>query len=74
MILVTMHNDLSYDEIEDFMKRGMNLARINCAKENTEIWDSIISNIRKAEKKLKKSCKVITDIAGPKVRIKWIKS
>lgn len=74
MILVTMHNDLSYNDIEDFMKRGMNLARINCAKENPKIWDSIITNIRKAEKKLNKSCKILADIAGPKVRIKWIMS
>lgn len=74
MIMVTMAKNLTYNDIEDLIKRGMNVARINCAHDNPSDWQRMIDNIRKAERKLNKSCKIMTDIAGPKVRIRWILS
>lgn len=74
MIMVTLSNQMKYEDIEDLIKRGMNVARINCAHDNSELWIKLANHVRKAEKKLNKSCKIMTDIAGPKVRIKWILS
>ena len=46
----------------------MNSARINCAHDNPETWEKMIANIRSASDKLSKSCKVMMDLGGPKLR------
>lgn len=73
-IMVTLPPKASddYEFVEDLIAKGMNVARINCAHDGPDIWLKIIENIRKAEKKLDKSCKVLMDIAGPKARINWV--
>ena len=50
-------------------QRGMNVVRINCAHDNPDVWEKMIKQIRKAEKELQRNCKILMDIAGPKVRI-----
>lgn len=57
--------------IEDLLKNGMNIARINCANGNPETWKQLIDTVRLAEYQLKRtsSCKIYMDIAGPKIRI-----
>ena len=69
-IMVTMPTQAAEDEllIEEMLNAGMNCARINCAHDNSRIWDKIIKNIRKASEKTGRECSVIMDIAGPKIR------
>lgn len=74
MIMVTLSNEMKYDDVEDLISRGMNVARINCAHDNEELWIKLANFVNKASHKLNKSCKIMTDIAGPKVRIRWILS
>ncbi|NLI61888.1 MAG: hypothetical protein GX362_00540 [Methanosarcinaceae archaeon] len=73
-IMVTMPQEAAkdYKFVADLMKNGMNVARINCAHDDTEVWEKIIKNIRKAEKELDRTCKVLMDISGPKARISWV--
>ncbi|MDD4565291.1 MAG: pyruvate kinase [Eubacteriales bacterium] len=70
-IMVTLPFDAAEDKklVYNLISHGMNIARINCAHDNEEIWEKTINNIRAAEKKLGLSCKVLMDIAGPKSRI-----
>ena len=70
-IMVTMPTEAAenYQFIYDLISRGMNVVRINCAHDNPDVWSKIISKVRKAEKELNRSCKILMDIAGPKVRI-----
>ena len=71
-IMVTMPSIASHDYelVESLMKNGMNTARINCAHDDKNIWGEMISNIEKACRNTGKSCKILMDISGPKVRIK----
>ncbi|MEH7094011.1 pyruvate kinase [Neobacillus vireti] len=63
-------------QIEELVRNGMDVARINCAHDDSEIWQQLIDAIRDVEKKLrlegnyyKNDCKIYMDLAGPKVRI-----
>jgi pyruvate kinase len=55
--------------IERLIVSGMDCARINCAHDDAAAWAKMIMNIRAAQEKLKRSCRILMDIAGPKCRI-----
>ena len=46
----------------------MNSARINCAHDNPEVWTKMTENIKRANAALKKNCKIMMDLGGPKLR------
>lgn len=70
-IMVTFPTEAARSKklVENLLKEGMSVARINCAHDNPRVWEKMIQNIRKAEEKLGKTCKIMMDIAGPKIRI-----
>ncbi|MEQ8156656.1 MAG: pyruvate kinase, partial [Clostridiaceae bacterium] len=70
-IMVTLPPETAenYKYVCDLISSGMNVARINCAHDNEEIWTKMIENIQKAKIELHIDCKVLMDIAGPKSRI-----
>ena len=67
---VTMPTEAATDSllIRDLMTAGMDVARINCARDNRETWEAMIRNLRAAEKALGWSCRIWMDLAGPKLR------
>jgi pyruvate kinase len=69
-IMVTMPADAAkkYELVRDLLAEGMNCMRINCAHEDESDWLAMIENLRRAEKELGLSCKVLMDLGGPKVR------
>lgn len=69
-IMVTLPGSAGedYTLVNRLMSLGMNSARINCAHDNPETWANMIGNIRKSSDKLTKSCKVMMDLGGPKLR------
>ena len=69
-IMVTMPQQaaVDYDLVRDLLARGMDCMRINCAHDNESDWAAMISNLRRAEKELGRSCRILMDIAGPKIR------
>jgi pyruvate kinase len=69
-IMVTLPGSSSEDLpfIAKLLNAGMNSARINCAHDNREAWGKMIGNVRKAGEKQLKSCKVMMDLGGPKLR------
>jgi pyruvate kinase len=74
-IMVTIPTEAATDEsiIVDFLKAGMNVARINCAHDNPKVWAAIIDNLRRQSKALSLPCKITMDLAGPKIRTGQIK-
>ena len=70
-IMVTLATEAAenYKFVKKLMEHGMDVARINCAHDNQLLWTQMIDHIRKAEKELGKSCKILMDVAGPKIRI-----
>lgn len=69
-IMVTMAQDAAEQPslLIDLVDAGMNLIRINGAHDDPRIWRRMIRNLRAAEKKLDRQCKVSFDLAGPKLR------
>lgn len=50
------------------LKAGMNILRINCAHGNTTEWEALIAALSAAKQETGLSCRVLMDIAGPKLR------
>ena len=73
-IMVTLPTEAAsdYTLVRNLVAAGMDCARINCAHDNKEIWESMINLVRRAEKATHKYCKIYMDIAGPKARISAI--
>lgn len=69
-IMVTLPSSAAddYKIVYRLIQLGMNSARINCAHDDPEVWGKMIFNIDRANKALKKNCKVMMDLAGPKLR------
>ncbi|MEQ8715053.1 MAG: pyruvate kinase [Cyclobacteriaceae bacterium] len=69
-IMVTIPTEAAQKEsiITDFLKAGMNVARINCAHDNPDVWLAMIEGIRRQSKELELPCKITMDLAGPKIR------
>ena len=69
-IMVTLPTNAAedYGLVNRLIDLGMNSARINCAHDDPETWEKMIKNIKRANKALKKNCKIMMDLAGPKLR------
>lgn len=69
-IMVTMPTEAATDValVENLIRSGMNVARINCAHDNEMIWLGMIENIKHAAKRLNKPCRLHIDLAGHKIR------
>jgi pyruvate kinase len=77
-IMVTLDRSmLEMPEIfSELLEAGMNVARINCAHDQLEIWVRLVRELRSAEKAMNEKegtrisdCKIYMDLAGPKIRI-----
>ena len=69
-IMVTMPSEAANDPAvaRDFLLRGMNIMRVNCAHDGPEEWRRMVEHLRLAEKETGKSCKIAFDLAGPKLQ------
>jgi len=69
-IMVTLPGTAGEDYalVNHLVRLGMNSARINCAHDNPETWAKMIDNIKKSGEKQARSCKVMMDLGGPKLR------
>lgn len=69
-IMVTMPTEAGddYTLVHDLLKQGMECMRINCAHDDAAVWARMIRHLRRAEQALGRSCRVMMDLAGPKLR------
>jgi pyruvate kinase len=69
-IMVTMPSEAADDPhvVEELLFAGMDVMRINCAHDDEALWAKMIQHLARAKKKLGRTCKVLMDLAGPKVR------
>ena len=69
-IMVTMPSEAADDYmlVRDLMQAGMNCMRINCAHDDLAAWAQMIKHLRRAEQELGRSCRLVMDLAGPKLR------
>ena len=69
-IMVTMPSEAADDArlVHHLLQQGMDCMRINCAHDDAAAWARMIEHLRQAERSLGRSCRVVMDLAGPKLR------
>jgi pyruvate kinase len=69
-VMVTMPTEAADDYlcVREMLAAGMDCMRINCAHDDAERWGRMISNLRRAEREIGRPCRVLMDLAGPKLR------
>mgnify|MGYP001817742402 FL=1 len=69
-IMVTMPTEAAtnQEQVAEMLDAGMNVARINCARDDEATWAGIIDNVREASEISGKPCRIVMDLAGPKIR------
>ena len=69
-IMVTMPTEAgdNGELVAEMLAAGMNVARINCARDDEATWQRIVDNIREASRDTGTECRVVMDLGGPKLR------
>jgi pyruvate kinase len=69
-IMVTVPREAAEDYllVREMLDRGMDCMRINCAHDDASAWERMVGNLRRAERDLGRSCRVLMDLGGPKLR------
>jgi pyruvate kinase len=69
-IMVTMPAEAAADYmlVHRLLKNGTDCIRVNCAHDDQATWARIVEHKRHAERALGRSCKVLMDLRGPKLR------
>jgi pyruvate kinase len=69
-IMVTMSTEAAGSDalVRELLERGTDCARINCCHDSPDRWKAIISHINKAKGKVGRPCKILMDLAGPRIR------
>lgn len=69
-VMVTLGTEASWDYelINRLLEQGMTCARINCAHDDHSVWHAMILNLRRAEAETGRSCRILMDLAGHKIR------
>jgi pyruvate kinase len=69
-IMVTLPSEAATDPdfVLDLARRGMDVARVNCAHDDSKAWHAMANNVRAAGDSVGRRLAVLMDIAGPKIR------
>lgn len=69
-LMITFDTEFAdnYQLVKKLLEAGMNIARINCAHDNEDIWKNMVDLVRTATEKTGIPCKIYMDIGGPKMR------
>lgn len=75
-LMVTLPVDAASDPefALSVIDNGADLVRINCAHDDPDSWDAMISNVRTAARSLQRPVRILMDLGGPKCRTHEIKA
>jgi pyruvate kinase len=68
MVTLPTETAQDYGFVRDALRSGMDLARINCAHDGPREWRAMVRNVRRAERELGRTCRIVMDLSGPKLR------
>ena len=70
-IMVTMSSEAADDYllVHHLVKNGMDCLRINCSHDDLSTWSRTIDHLRDAERATGRSCRILMDLGGPKIRV-----
>lgn len=69
-IMVTLPSEAATNDgmVREMLRRGATCVRINCAHDTPQAWKSMIDHVHQAEQETGTACKIMMDLAGPKIR------
>ena len=69
-IMVTLPSEAAHDEIlvKELIDRGMDIARVNCAHDDSAAWKQMIGFLRSRGSADGRRCRIAMDLGGPKLR------
>lgn len=69
-IMVTMPSAAAHDYelVRQLVASGMDCMRINCAHDDAVAWARMVEHLRRAERDTGRACRILMDVAGPKLR------
>jgi len=69
-IMVTMPTEAADDFalVDGLIAAGMDTARINCAHDDADLWRGMVCNLRRAARQRRRSCRILMDLGGHKIR------
>lgn len=69
-IMVTLPTEAASDAqlVERLFDSGMDLVRINCAHDGVDTWSAMIARVREEARRRARTCPILMDLAGPKLR------
>lgn len=69
-IMVTLPASAATDcsVVRELVEAGMDIARINCAHDDGEVWTAMAANVRHAAKAAQRNVRILMDLGGPKIR------
>jgi len=75
-IMATLPSEAADDPslVAALITAGMDCARINCAHDDATAWTRMAGHVRAAAERAGRSCRVLMDIAGPKLRIEEVRA
>src|SRR6516162_6586905 len=68
MVTVDSNAGSDYELVRDLVRNGMDCMRINCAHDHPEAWVGMIRNLQRAREETGHNCRILMDVAGPKLR------
>jgi pyruvate kinase len=73
-ILVTLSSRAAddRDRVRGLFEAGMDCARINCGRDSQNVWAAMIDNVRAVRAETGRSCPVLMDLSGPKIRTRTV--
>ncbi len=75
-IMVTVSSEAADDYllVHQLVRNGMDCLRINCSHDDSSTWSRTIEHLRDAERATGRSCRILMDLGGPKLRINAMES
>jgi pyruvate kinase len=69
-IMVTMPSEAAddYTLVRDLLTSGMDCMRINAAHDTAHGWERMVGHLERARKATGRPCRILIDLAGPKLR------
>jgi pyruvate kinase len=69
-VMVTLPSEAACEPnlVAELARRGMDVARINCAHDDADGWRAMTDNVHAAGERIGRRIAVLMDIAGPKIR------
>lgn len=69
-IMVTLPTEAGENRelVAEMLAVGMDVARINCSHDDAAAWAEMVENVSETSAKAGKDCRIVMDLAGPKLR------